>query len=181
VTLLYGSKFQPTGDILALMGVVLIFMSVNILLGKFLIATERQNWWTVTMALAVVATIPMDYVLIPWCQRTFGNGGLGGAITYLITEIAMTVVALRLMPKGLLVKADLWRAARVVLAGGLMAASVWLFRDLPLLVQIGVGIGVYVPTAALLRAVPMDELVLLSNMAGSFARQVRARWLSRPA
>jgi O-antigen/teichoic acid export membrane protein len=179
IDVLYGDKFRPSADVLSLMGLVLIFIYLNVLLGKFLVATDRQNWWTATMAVGVAITVVLDFVLIPWCQRALGNGALGGAMSYFVTEMAMTLVALRLLPKGLLVKADLWQAGRVLLAGGLMAAVVWLCRELPLAVQIAVGAAVYLPLAWVLRVIPQDELVILTSLAGKTARRVSSRILSR--
>jgi ABC-type glycerol-3-phosphate transport system permease component len=75
---------------LAVRGIVLIFAFLNTLIGLFMIATDRQKAWTIVLGAAVLATIPLDIVLIPWAQRTFANGALGGAVAYIFTEISMS-------------------------------------------------------------------------------------------
>ena len=175
VLLLYGAQFQPSGDVLTLMGIALIFMYVNILFGRVLIATDRQNWLTAILVVSVVATIALDFVFIPWCQNVLGNGAIGGALSFLVTESAQAVAGIYLMPKGLLTATDFKQAARIFLVGGLMVLAIWWLRDRPVAIQVIVGIAVYLPLALVLRVIPPNDLVLFGNLAGGVARRVRAR------
>ncbi len=80
VELLYGADFVGSGPVLAVMGIVMIMTYQNMILGYTLISIDRQNVWTAVMAVAVVATLPLDMLLVPWCASAFGNGAIGGAL-----------------------------------------------------------------------------------------------------
>lgn len=161
VVLLFGSDFAPSGPVLAIMGFVLVLTYQNILLGQFLISTDRQNAWTVVMAVATIATIPLDMVLVPWCQAQFGNGAIGGSLAYIFTEGLMVVAGLWLLPAGALDKTNIWLSIRVLLAGLVMLAVVWTIRDLPIVVPIAVGGVVYIGLITLLRVVPEEDWAVL--------------------
>ena len=106
--LLYEDEFIDSTPILAGFGVVLILTYLNTLMGKFLIATDKQNSWTVLMAIGVAITLPLDLILIPYFAQQFGNGGIGGVVAFGITEGVMLVAGHWLLPKGSLSKANAW-------------------------------------------------------------------------
>jgi O-antigen/teichoic acid export membrane protein len=171
VVLLFGPDFAPSGPILAIMGIVIILTYQNMLVGQFLISTDRQNAWTIVMAVATVATIPLDVLLIPWCQATFGNGAIGGALSFVITELGMIVAGLVLLPPGSLDRSNVWSAARVLIAGGVMAAGVWWWRQSFIAVPIAVGAVIYVALVLLLRIIPREDMEL---MRGAISQQLSA-------
>ncbi|MCA9930596.1 MAG: flippase, partial [Anaerolineales bacterium] len=117
VVLLFGPEFVNSGPVLAMFGLVLILTYQNMLLGQFLVSTDRQNKWTVVMIVAAIVTIPLDLLLIPWCVQTFANGAVGGAAAFVITEAGMMIAGLSLLPKGSLTRANASMAARILLAG----------------------------------------------------------------
>ena len=175
VSLLFGAEFDNSGAILAIMGIVLILTYQNMMLGQFMISTDRQNTWTVVMAIAIGATIILDLILIPWFQVEYGNGAIGGAVAFVVTELGMLVTGIRLLPKGTLDKNNAWFAARVLLAGFIMAAAVWLLRDVFILVPIIVGVIVYLVMILLLRVIPKEDWIMLKGIVISF----RDRFMKR--
>lgn len=173
VTLIYGPEFVNSGPILAVMGVVLILTYQNILIGHFLISMDRQNVWTKVMAAATVATIPLDMVLIPWCEATFGNGALGGAISFGLTELGMMVAGLYLLPTGALTRANLWTALRVMTAGLVMLLVVWRFDDLFIAIPVFLGLVSYLALVLLLRIIPKEDFILVQGLAQQFLNKFR--------
>ena len=165
VVLLFGPDFAGSGPILALLGIVLILTYQNMLIGQFLISIDRQNVWTVVMAIATVATIPIDLVAIPWCLAQFGNGAIGGAISFIVTELGMLLIGLKLLPKGSLGRSNIVTALKAVLAGGLMVAATWWARPYFIGLPIAIGMVVYTAAVLLLRVVPKDDLELFKSMA----------------
>ncbi|MBK9055149.1 MAG: polysaccharide biosynthesis C-terminal domain-containing protein [Chloroflexi bacterium] len=125
VLLLFGAEFANSGLVLAVFGLVLILTYQNMLLGQFLVSTDRQNRWTAVMVVATIATIPLDLLLIPWCVARFGNGALGGAIAFVVTEAGMMLAGLWLLPAGALTRRNAAQAVRVLLAGLIMLAVTW--------------------------------------------------------
>ncbi|MCU0489993.1 MAG: flippase [Chloroflexaceae bacterium] len=175
VLLLYGEAYIPTGHILAVMGVVLIFMYVNVLLGQYFTAIDRQNTWTLCIFISVVVTIPLNLVLVPWSERVFGIGALGGAFSFLITEVGQFIAGWFLLPKGTLTWATVRVALRTLLAGLLMFGLVWLNRDQFILIPVFVGVSAYVGLGLLFRLVPEKELnVIVQYVRDKLARKGQA-------
>lgn len=175
VILLYGADFAPSGPILALMGLVLIPTYQNIMLGQFLTSTDRQNAWTIVMLVATTLTVPLDLILVPWCQQRFGNGAIAGSLSFLITEMAMVVVGIWLLPKGALNRSSIGVALRVLVSGIVMAAVAWWLRDLFIILPILCGAIVYGGLILLLRAIPAEDLQLFKAVGRQALSRVRRR------
>ncbi|MCP4427749.1 MAG: flippase [Chloroflexi bacterium] len=175
VVLLFGADFVNSGPVLAVMGIVIILTYQNMLLGRFIISIDRQNAWTVVMALATFATIPLDLVLIPWCQNRFGNGAIGGALAFVVTESAMMIAGLSLLPKGSLGWSNAWTAVRALAAGLGMVAAIWMWRDSFIAIPVIIGVVVYLGLILLLRAVPKEDWVLLGDLAQRILNRFRRR------
>lgn len=173
VLLIFGPEFANSGPILTVLGIVLILTYQNILIGRFLISMDRQNAWTIVMAVATIATIPLDMLLIPWCQTTFGNGALGGAISFVITELGMLLAGLALLPAGALTRANLWTALRVIIAGLLMVAVAWQFEALFIAVPILSGAITYVAVVLVLRIVPKEDIELVLGLSQPLLNKFR--------
>lgn len=161
IAIIFGADFAQSAPILKVFGLVLILTYQNILLGSFLISTDRQKPWTRVIIIATIVSIPLDLVLVPWCQDTFNNGAIGGAIAFVITEAYMLVEGIRLLPKGTLGKANLSVAARTLLAGVLMFAAVWELRHAFLLIPVLVGAIVYTVCIVALRLVSPETWQIL--------------------
>lgn len=178
VVLLFGGEFAPSGPILALMGVVLILTYQNILLGQFLISTDRQNAWTIVMAVTAVITIPLDFIFVPWCQQQFGNGAMGGALSFILTELVMNVVGVMLLPAGSLGRSNVRSGLLAAVAGLAMVAVAWPLRWYFLALPVVAGAVVYVGLILLLRALPPEDLRLFGSLAqglvGRFRRKAAA-------
>ena len=173
VALIFGPEFANSGPILAVLGVVLILTYQNILIGHFLISMDRQNVWTKVMVVATIATIPLDMVLIPWCEATFGNGALGGAISFGLTELSMMLVGLYLLPAGALTRANLWTALRIMVAGSVMALVVWRFDNLFIAIPVFLGVVSYLTVVLLLRIIPKEDFTFLQSLIQPFLNKVR--------
>jgi O-antigen/teichoic acid export membrane protein len=171
VALLYGPEFAPSGGILMMLGVVVIFTYLNTILGQLLISTDRTSKWNVVIIMAIVATLPIDYVLVPWTHQVFGNGGLGGTLAFLITEFGMVVAAILLLPPKTLQWSNVRTASLTLLSGLLMMATSWWFRDTMMIVSIIIAAITYTVSVALLRIIPNEDLLILKNAAmGIFGR-----------
>ena len=174
VQLLYGTAFAPTSAILSLMGIVIILTYLNVFIGQYLISIDRQNQWTWVMAAATLLTLPLDLWLIPWCAQAFDNGGLGGALSFIITEGGMLLAGLLLMPAGTLRRANLWLALRALFAGLLMlvvtawVASFPLPEALRLALIVLTGALVYLLAAFLLRLFAPEDLALVRGTLSAF-------------
>jgi hypothetical protein len=125
------------------------------------------------MAVATFATIPLDLLLVPFCQARFDNGAIGGAIAFVITEAGMMAAGLLLLPRGTFGWNNVMLAARIFLAGGLMAVVTWPLRDAFILIPVVVGALIYFTLIVILRVVPKDDWSLLLSMAQSILGRFR--------
>lgn len=173
--LLYGPDLAQVGPILGLMGIVLIPTYQNILLGQFLTSTDRQNAWTIVIIVATVLTIPLDILLVPWCQRIFGNGAMAGSLSFLITELGMVAVGIALLPKGSLSLANVGIGVRVLCAGLAMAAGAWWVRNLFIVVPVFVGAAIYIALILALRVLPSEDIALLKQFGQRGMQRLRRR------
>jgi O-antigen/teichoic acid export membrane protein len=175
VVLLLGPDFTQSGPILSVMGIVLIFTYQNVLIGQFLISTDRQNAWTLVMLVATGITVPLDLILVPWCQQAFGNGAIGGALSFIVTELAMVIAGIWLLPKGSLGWSNVNVGARIVVAGLAMVGAAWWVRDMFIVVPIAVGAITYIGMVAILRIVPSEDLAIFKQVAEGIVRRLRRR------
>jgi O-antigen/teichoic acid export membrane protein len=173
VKMLFGPAFGPSGPILALMGLVLILTSLNVLLGYSLMSMDRQNEWTLVMAVATVLTLPLDWILIPWCEGWFANGGLAGALSFLITEGGMLIAGIYLVPRGTLTRRNLWLAIRASLAGLMMVAGTWWLRDYFIAIPVLAGVLIYTVAGWILHLVQTEDLMLAKSMLQAGLRRFR--------
>ncbi len=130
------------------------------------------------MMAATVITIPIDIIVIPWCQQLFGNGAMGGSISYIITEMGMTVAGLLLLPKGTINKSNVWTAARILLSGLLMIGGVWWVRNFFIAIPILTGAVTYLLSIYLLRVITPEDWTLFRRTA--YNGFVRFRTMIRP-
>jgi O-antigen/teichoic acid export membrane protein len=175
VMLLFGPSFAQSGPILSLMGIVLIFTYQNVLLAQFFTSMDRQNSWTLVMLVATAVTIPLDLVLVPWCQQFFGNGAIAGALSFIFTEAGMVVIGIRLMPKRALGWSNVRTAVSVIIAGLTMAAAAWWCRNMFIAIPIVIGAFTYIGMIAVLRVVPKEDIALFKQMVQVILQRLRQR------
>lgn len=178
VSLLFGSDFAKSGPILAVRGLVLIFTYLNTMLGLILIVSEKQKVWARVIFAATLVTIPLDLFLIPFCERMYGNGALGGAVSFLITDFGMFLVALRLIPSGILGRETSSVAARVFLAGCLMVGITWAWKDSFLAIPILISIITYGGSILLLRVLKKEDWAVIQQVQQYLMRRIFGRSVS---
>lgn len=175
VLLLYGTEFTNSGPVLAAFGIVLILTYLNMLVGQFLISIDRQTPWAIVMFVATLATIPLDLWLIPWSDGTYGNGALGGAFAFIITEIGMLASGLYLLPSKTLGLSNVWSAIRILTAGLTMLGTAWWFQEQFIGVPIAVGAAVYITLILLFRVIPKEDMESVKESIQSLAGRLVRR------
>lgn len=173
--LLFGSEFAPSGPVLAIFGLVLLLTYQNMLLGQFLISIDRQNSWTLVMVVATILTVPLDMVLVPWCHAVYSNGAMGGALAFVITEMAMMFVGFFLLPRETLQGIDVWLSLRIIAAGLLMVVGIWWLRNQLIIIPILAGASIYGVLVWGLRLFPQAEMALVTEMVQQLMLRMRGR------
>lgn len=169
-SLIFGPQFVGAGPVLAVLGVVIIITSETILIGRYAIAVGHQRFWNLLMVAGIMATIPLDLMLVPWTNDRYGNGAIGGALAYVVTETMMFVIGTVRFARDALVPATAARAARILAAGALMLIAVWPFRDAFIALPVTVGAVVYGLGIWLTRALDPDERALVARVTRRLTR-----------
>lgn len=149
--LLFGPAFAGAGPVLGVFGVVVMIMFLTILLGQYAVAVGRERFYFGMLAVATVVTVPLDLLLVPWTNRVFDNGAIGGALAYVVTEGTILVVAVAVLAPQLVNRALGTRVLRCGLAVGAMSAAVWPVREQFPVVPVAVGAITYLGVLVLLR------------------------------
>ena len=96
-------EYGPSIIILQIFALSIPFIYIDIILGSALMgAANKQRAWAVIGLIAIFINISVNYLLIPYTQEVYANGGIGAAIATLITEIFVMGSAFYLLPKGYL-------------------------------------------------------------------------------
>ena len=167
--LLFGEEFRPTGQVLFTLGPVIVLTFGTVLFGTVALATGRQAFWNLVMAAGALMTVPLDLVFVPWADRRYANGAIGGAMAYVVTESMMIVLGLWKVVPYLLGRTTVAQVGRVLVAGGLMFAASWPLRDQFILLPVVVAAAVYVGAALLLGAITEEERRMVSRLALTIA------------
>jgi O-antigen/teichoic acid export membrane protein len=133
----YGlGGYAPSILILQILAVGLLFLYIDFVLGTTLLASDKQRQQSVLALLAIPFNVGLNFLLIPYFQTHVGNGGIGAAIATGMTELAVMITCLSLLPQGVLRGFRVSVVAKSAFAGVLMAASLGLMRlvELPWLV-----------------------------------------------
>ncbi len=181
VDLIYQSKFPESGDVLSVMSITLIFTYVATVLGRFLVATDRTNAWTLAMIGGVALAFPLNFVLVPWTVQIYGNGAIGSALRLLFTEFLMAIFALWMLPSGTLTRENANTALRIFVSGGVMVAACWFVRDRFIAIPVLVGVVTYAVMIVALRVLKPEDLEIgVKAVRSVYAKlQLRSRGSSR--
>ena len=164
VDLLYNPRYAPSAQVLEVFGVVTILTCQTILIGRFAVATERVKFWAVLMVVAILISIPLDIVLVPWADDRYGNGAVAGALVYVVTEsIILTFGMMRIAPY-LFNARTLGRVVRCVIAGGAALAASWWIRDEFFLISGALSFATFAVTIVILRTFNDDERRLIERV-----------------
>ena len=159
--LIYGPSFARAAPVLIILGLNLIPMYLNVMLGFVCIAANKVGRWNWLLAGATVFNPVVNAILIPYTQHRFGNGAIGAAIALALTEALIACGGVAIVGRRIVGLSTLKRFGRMALACG----GAWLT------VELLSGIGPVVSLAAGLVALPV--LVILC---GAITREER-RWI----
>jgi O-antigen/teichoic acid export membrane protein len=155
--LLFGEEFRRSGPVLAVLSVVLVLMFQTFLIGNYAVASGREKLYYSLIFAGFLATVPLDLVLVPWTNRVWDNGAIGGALAYIVTESTILMVALIWVAPHVLSRATAVRLGKCGVGGAVMLAAIWPVRGVMPLVPIVVGAVVYTAAIAALRVLTEEE------------------------
>jgi O-antigen/teichoic acid export membrane protein len=157
VTRLYGADFAPAGQVLAAGGVVLLLMFPTIMVGGVARAVGKVRVFNIAMTVATVLTVPLDLIFVPWTRDRFGNGAIGGALSFICTEALVLAILTWKVAPILVQRPTLIRLAKCGIAGVALFVAGWPVRDEFILIPIIASAVAYTAVILLLRTLDDDE------------------------
>lgn len=159
--LLFGDEFAETGPVLAGFGLVLSLVALTTLIGRYAIAIGRERVFYVMLLIGAIATIPLDLVLVPFFDRNYGNGAIGGAASFGITELSILIVGTTILLPSVASRETLVRLVKVALATLAMSAVVYPLRGYFPVLPVAAGGAVFALATIALRTLEHHELSML--------------------
>jgi O-antigen/teichoic acid export membrane protein len=173
VALIYGpGHFDPAAAVLRTFAPVLPLFFMDMCLGTTITAVGKTKEIALIKALSVGVSTGLALLLIPACQTTFGNGGIGLVLAFGSTEVLMLIAYLWLLPRGAIGRSALFDLVRAgVAAGGTIA----IFQLLPALspwLAVPASIVLFIGLALVCGLILRADLRLLADL-------VRGEWSLR--
>lgn len=162
--LLFGEEYRQTGPVLQVFGIVAILVFGTTLFGGIARAVDRQGFWTWVMVACVLVTVPLDLLLVPWTDRRFNNGAIGGALAFLVTEFIMLALGIWKVAPNILDRQTVLRLGKIALCGGVMFLSTWPLRHYLFVVPVTIGAVVYPLMVWITGALSASERLLLADL-----------------
>jgi O-antigen/teichoic acid export membrane protein len=159
--LLFGEEFTETGPVLATFGLVLTLVSLTTLIGRYAIAIGRERVFYIMLLAGAVATVPLDLVFVPFFDRNYGNGAIGGAASFAVTEASILIVGTAILLPNAASRPTLIRLIKVSLATLAMSAVVYPLRDTLPVYPVVAGGAAFVLATLALRTLEDHEISML--------------------
>jgi O-antigen/teichoic acid export membrane protein len=166
--LLFGEDFRGAGPVLAVYGIVIVFVFQTILLGYYALATGRQRLWNIVLVVAIPMTVVLDIILVPIMHDRFDNGAIAGALSYIATEGMMVVVGIWKVAPSIASRPVLVRVLKCLVAGAAMVLVAWPLRELVIVVPVLAGAVTYVLVLLATRPLLEHEWELVHRITGRF-------------
>lgn len=173
VQVLYGPGFAGSIPVLAILALCVPPMYLNIMANQVMIARKRQMTWTKVMVIASVVNPVLNLVLIPYFQRSHGNGAIGAAVAMVITEVILAGIGVGLV-RGAFSPSSIVRLLKGGAATAGMAAAVIPALHLGLFVGIVAGAVSFPVLALLLHVLSEEQRDQLRTLAARIRRGGRA-------
>jgi O-antigen/teichoic acid export membrane protein len=181
----WPEEFNQTVPLIVILALQMPLVAVDILLALALAALHREHlWFRVGAAAAVLSTLA-NLLLIPFFQRTMGNGAIGAAGVTVGAELVILVGSFVVLPRGTVGWSLAAVAARVATAGtACWAATAVLLGPASAVLSPIVALGAasaggglaFVATAMLLRLVcPSDVQAMRNAVLGVVGSRLRLR------
>ncbi len=163
VNLFFGlEEYLASVIILQIFGVGILLIYIDFILGRTIMAVDKQKIWAFVGFLAIFVNIGLNWFLIPYTQAQFGNGGIGAAAATLATELFIMASALVLIPNHLIKGINIAVPAKLIVSGLVMGAFL----------KAGIDIGVHWILVSLVASVLYAALLRITGVVNARHMQI---------
>jgi O-antigen/teichoic acid export membrane protein len=180
VNALYGPEYARSVPVLIILAACCVPMYFNIVAYQVLVAWNRPGVWNRVMVVGTIVNAVLNVVTIRYFQHQYGNGGIGAAVSLLVTELMMSAVGLAVL-RGMLARGSAVRLGKAALATLGMSAVVLAVAGVGFVAQALIGALAFAGLAWLLRLPTAQEQDELRNVILGLASRIglakaAARW-----
>jgi O-antigen/teichoic acid export membrane protein len=127
IRIFYGLRgYQQSILLLRIFAVGMLLVYVDNMLGTALLASDKQRKLSVLAFCAIIVNVGLNYVLIPYTQIHYKNGGIGSAVATVVTEFFIMVSMSTMLRKTVLLNCKTAVQLKAILSGIIMGVFLWL-------------------------------------------------------
>lgn len=161
VDLFYGLRqYSSSVIILKIFSIGVILVYIDMILGTAILASDKLKEWTLVALGAVIINIGFNYIMIPFTQQNYHNGGIGAAIATLITELFVMLWALKITPKENFYGAKPLIIIKALFGGIILFLSLSILRQIEIfwLIEALIGLAIYFMLLLILKVFEPQEI-----------------------
>jgi O-antigen/teichoic acid export membrane protein len=136
VSIFGRDEFWGATEHLRVMSAFVFLVYFSMPLGVAILASNRQKIWTLVQCICVGVSLVGNPFLIPYFQRTTGNGAIGTCWTSVVSEVLVVGCGIALSPRSVVDRTFLKSFVLALLAGGAMAAVGLLLKPVSLFLAV---------------------------------------------
>jgi O-antigen/teichoic acid export membrane protein len=166
-------KFGGAEMDLRVLSIFLFLVYFSMPLGTAVLAANRQKAWAGVQCICIVVSVFFNPLLIPYFQRTYGNGSLGTCWGVVLGEALIVAAGIALTPRGLFDRGLMKSLLLSAVAGAVMAGLALLTKPISLFLAVPLSVAGYGVVAWLTGALQRSTIDMVK---GFFVRKFsRAR------
>ncbi len=157
--------YGPAVPILRIHAASLALVFMDFYLVGILMAIGRERRWITIAVGACILNPALNRLLIPLADARWGNGGIGAAVTMLVTEACVLTAVVRSLPRGTFGRESVRVVRRAVGLGVALAAALVAGRaaGVPWMLAAALGALAYLGAVLQLRLLPPDVVAWLGS------------------
>jgi O-antigen/teichoic acid export membrane protein len=157
----YPEAFRKSVPLIMILALHVPMLGADMIIGSAVNALDKQRLWALTGIAAAVFNPSLNLILIPFCDRAYGNGAIGAATATVLTEAFMMSAGLYLLRGKVFDSTTLVDALKCLAAGLVMMGAVLPLRDASLPLVVLLGALVYGAASVCLGTISMRDVRLL--------------------
>lgn len=160
--LIFGpTKFAGAADHLRVMSVFVFLVYFSMPLGTCILASNRQRAWALVQSSCIAVSLMVNPFLIPYFQRSHGNGAIGTCIALVASEAFVIGCGIALAPRGIFNR-DLAKSLSLAAASGAaMGLVAWLTKPISIFLAVPAALLTYAVAAYFSGAIQPSTLDML--------------------
>lgn len=158
IIILYGGDYSNSIIVLQIIVWWYVIGSFSWVMGTVLNATHKQRLFLIFSGLALIFNIILNLIFIP--KFSF----IGASISTIFTEILIFCLLFFRFPKNMYIPNLIKIIIKPIIASVIMGISIYLLKDINIILVIGLGVLIYVVVLIILKGIDEEDFNLLKGL-----------------